>query len=122
MSAFFLRIATPEKDAYSGEVEYLSVSTPCGRAGFMAGALPSVGVLKSGRVDIKSGDGAQTFMCGDGIFRVAKDGVTVITSRCVFDGEDEIEQPADGGRSVDYAKAKIASSILGVKDKNKIDD
>ena len=89
MNSFFLQIATPDRDFFSGEVEYLSVDTPTGREGFMRGALPKIAVLSAGKIEINV-DGQKTaFVCSDGIIYVKPDGISLLTGSCRNAGEAE---------------------------------
>lgn len=129
MSKFYLRIATPESDFFCGEIEYLSVDTPDGRAGFMRGALPRVAVVSAGYIEISDDGDKKRFDCGDGVLCVDADGVIVVTSYCAdsvkdggvtADGEN-IERTASD-REHDYAKARIMSAMYKLKNKDNTDD
>ena len=132
MSAFKLTVSTPDEIFYTGDVEYLSVDTPSGRAGFMRGALARICAVKAGRIDVKSAAVAESYYCGDGIMRVGADGVEIILSACARQplsaakgeagGVTDKARKADDGREFKYAKAKIASSILKMKDKAQSDE
>ena len=130
MSTFYLRIATPTREVYSGEVEYLSVNTPTGRAGFMRGAIPRVAVVSEGRIEIKSTAVDDKLLCGDGIMQITPHGVNLLLPYCRHESDAADEQsnlsgaekkPTDG-RNYRYAKARIASSILKMKDKSQGND
>lgn len=109
-----LNIITPEKVFYEGAVEYLSLEAPDGRVGFMRGALPRVSVLKAGRLSIKAESVDESFMCGDGIVRVTKDGVTVLTSYC---GQKRETDGSAADVDFKYVKAKIVSAVSSTTDK-----
>ncbi|MDE7165389.1 MAG: hypothetical protein K2O04_08225 [Clostridiales bacterium] len=118
--SFSLRIATPALDVFSGTVDYVSLNTPDGRAGFLRGALPRVAVLSAGIIEITVGDEKISLYGADGIFSISSDGMTIVTSSC-YDSEQpqqEIE-PVDSnaGRQERYAKARIASSLIKMKGK-----
>lgn len=131
MSTFDLHIATPEDDFYSGEVEYMSFDAPDGRVGIMRGALARIIALKAGRIDIKAPSLEESFYCGDGIVRIDNSGVIVLTSRCgKQDGDERGVISEDNSQPINdvdnhelkYVKAKIAASMLKMKEKNKPDD
>ncbi len=117
MSSFYLRIATPDADRFSGRVEYVSLDTPDGRIGLMRGALARIAVLDAGRIEITDGGTKKIFVCGDGLVRVDAGGVTVLTSKC--GPQDENEDAADKGSVSDLklAKVAIASSLKKMKEK-----
>ena len=113
----------------------MSMDAPDGRIGFMSGALPRVAVLKAGRIEItaasalKSAALNEAFVCGDGIVRVGEDGITVLTAFCkkadeIDKGNEQSDAKRDGAvrHEFKYAKARIASNILKMKDKVSSDD
>ncbi len=122
MSSFFLKIATPDRDFFSGKVEYLSVNTPNGREGFMRGAIAKIAVLSAGKIEITV-DGQKTaFTCSDGIICVKSDGISLITGFCRNADEPEVEEQVSSDKEYKFAKAKIASSIKQLRDKNLPDE
>ncbi|MDE6200982.1 MAG: hypothetical protein K2M47_03785 [Clostridiales bacterium] len=120
MSTFALRIATPARDVFSGNVDYVSVNTPDGRAGFLRGALPRVAVISEGVIEITVGDEKISIYSTDGILSITADGMTIVTA----DGYD-LAQARDESAMLDdnaglrykYAKARIASSLIKMKGK-----
>ena len=77
----------------------------------MRGALARIAVLDAGRIEITDGGTKKIFVCGDGLVRVDAGGVTVLTSKC--GPQDENEDAADKGSVSDLklAKVAIASSL-----------
>ncbi|MDE5562053.1 MAG: hypothetical protein K2J01_00625 [Clostridiales bacterium] len=120
MSTFALRIATPARDVFSGNVDYVSVNTPDGRAGFLRGALPRVAVLKEGVIEVTVGDEKISLYSTDGIFSITTDGMTVVASDCydLAQAQDDSVQLDDSAVRYKYAKAQIASSLIKMKGKN----
>lgn len=120
MSTFALRIATPVRDVFSGTVDYVSLNTPDGRAGFLRGALPRVAVLTEGVVEITVGDEKMLMYCADGIYSISAGSMTVITSDCydMAQAQADSDTAEEGsGRQYEYAKARIASSLIKMKGK-----
>lgn len=120
MSTFALRIATPARDVFSGNVDYVSVNTPDGRAGFLRGALPRVAVLSEGVIEVTVGDEKISLYSTDGIFSITTDGMTVVASDCydLAQDQDDATRLDDGaGMRYKYAKARIASSLIKMKGK-----
>lgn len=115
MSTFDLTIVTPSGEAFSGDVEYLSVPLSDGRAGFMRGALPRVCVLAAGEIKATLPQSEKRFMCGDGIVRVSKSGISVLTSECKDMSATQIAQDKADDEQIKYAKVKIASAINASK-------
>lgn len=117
--SFNLRIATPALDVFSGKVDYVSLCTPDGRAGFLSGALSRVAVLSAGLVEITIADEKMSLYCADGIYSITADGMTIVTS-CCSDSEKPPEDTASiscsgAGRQERYVRARIAASLIKMK-------
>ena len=123
MSTFSLRIVTPERDVFSGTVDYVSVETSDGRAGFLRGALPRVAVLKEGVIEVTVGNEKMGFYAADGVYSIINGGMIVATSDCYDMSKDSGDAAVDkrADREFDYAKAKIASAMLKIKGKKSAD-
>lgn len=125
MIAFGLRIVTPTGELYSGTVDHVSLNTPDGRAGFMRGALPRVAVLAAGTVKITVDGTVRDIECGDGLYCIDKNGMTIITS-----AEDAVTFSPKPVQSADdsdcarlkYARARIESNMVKMKGKNYPDE
>lgn len=113
MSTFSLRIATPERDVFTGAVDYVSLNTPRGRAGFLAHALPRVAVLSEGVVEITVNDEKIELYCLDGIFSIDEQGIVVITAEC--NDVAERDRLQSGGGQYKFVKARIASNLIKMK-------
>lgn len=115
-----MRIATPARDVFSGNVDYVSVNTPDGRAGFLRGALPRVAVLSEGVIEVTVGDEKISLYSTDGIFSITADGMTVVASDCydLAQAQDDGFPLNDNAVRYKYAKARIASSLIKMKGKN----
>lgn len=118
MNTFRLRIVTPASDFYTGDIEYMSADTVDGRIGFMRGALPRVCILSAGVIEIKTSVISQRVLCGDGLISVGRDGITVLSERCRFDGDDEDrsdEMYDEHGGRYNEMKAELAKSFKKMK-------
>lgn len=113
---FRLSIITPQGEFLSTQADYICVNTPNGRAGFMKGALPRITVVSEGVTEVTDTDGKACYECGDGFLRVEKLGISLIVSYCKVAGEKEQEQAQTSSRTVEYAKAKIASTVRRLND------
>ena len=123
MSTFSLRIVTPDRDVFSGMVDYVSVETSDGRAGFLRGALPRVAVLKEGLIEVTIGNDKISFYTSDGVYNITKSGMTIASSDCydISAGRDTEVVDEQSGRTLDYAKARIESSMMKMKGKKSSD-
>ena len=124
MKTFHLHIVTPVRDFYSGEIESLTVDTPSGREGFLYGALPRVLILKEGVIEIETAVLQLKVLNGDGFVCVGKDGVTVLSESCMFEGDDAPtdttgDQAEASLREYKTAKANMTSTFIKMSDKSK---
>ncbi|MCM1367293.1 MAG: hypothetical protein NC184_00570 [Roseburia sp.] len=119
MSAFRFRIITPEREFYSGEIEYFAAYAPDGKIGFLHGAMPRIVSLSAGRIEFKTSVLGMSAICGDGLIKIDGDGITVVTESCRFENEPApTESAAKSDKTVfDKAKVRIASSFKKLKDK-----
>ena len=122
MNSFRLHIVTPDSDFYTGDIEYLCVDTPNGKEGFMHGALPRIAVLSAGSIEIKTSVLELKAHCGGGLVYVNRDGITVLTENCRFDGDEdeglskEEEYKSASDNEYKTAKVKLAQSIKRMRD------
>ena len=123
MSTFSLRSVTPDRDVFSGMVDYVSLDTTDGRVGFLRGALPRVAVLKQGLIEVTIGKDKISFYTSDGVYNITKSGITIASSDCydISAGREKEADTEQSGRNVDYAKARIASSMMKMKGKKSSD-
>lgn len=118
MKTFLLHIVTPERDFYSGEIEYLSVNTPDGKAGFLCGASPRVLLLSAGEIVVKTSVVETRMTAGDGIVNVTGDGITVVTESCRLadDGENsDVQAVSDEGKEYKRMRAKLATAVKNMR-------
>ena len=108
------------RDVFSGTVDYVSLNTPDGRAGFLRGALPRVAVLSEGVMEVIICDEKMRLYCADGIYSISAGGMTVITSDCYDMAQSQADSDISDdnvGRQYEYAKARIASSLIKMNSK-----
>lgn len=79
---FNLRILTPERQFFKGQVESLTVTTMDGRYSFLADHIPTVMPLVVGTLDIKTGNEAMTVFNSEGFLEVRHDNVMVYVQAC----------------------------------------
>ncbi|MCH5162537.1 MAG: hypothetical protein J1G38_03510 [Clostridiales bacterium] len=116
-----MHIVTPSSDFYTGEIEYLCVDTPDGKVGIMHGAISRIAVLSAGCIEIKTPVLEQRAYCGDGLFFVNSDGVTILTEKCRFEGDEEDDAPeseydAASAHAYKTAKAQLAATLKHMRE------
>ena len=116
MNTFLLKIVTPSSEFYTGEVNYLCIDTPDGKLGFLRGAIARVGLISRGVMEISTSVLKMRAVCGDGIYKVDKDGVLILVDSCAFEGDDGETFADREDVNIDNAKVQIASMFKKMKD------
>ena len=80
MKSFRLLIATPTGKGFDGEATQLSVMGECGSLSIMAGHIPFVTNVKSGKCRIYTNNKVLDCECLGGLLSVTKDCVSLITT------------------------------------------
>jgi F-type H+-transporting ATPase subunit epsilon len=84
---FHLKILTPERQFFEGDVESLTVTTTDGRYSFLAGHVPTVMPVAVGSLVIKSPDGTEEAFASEGFLEVDHEGLNVYVQACEHPGE-----------------------------------
>ncbi len=80
MNTFFLRVATPDGDAFKGEAIILVVRGVEGELAVMAGHIPFVTAVKPCKIKIETEDDEFFATIGGGILSVSKDETVLLSS------------------------------------------
>lgn len=108
MKKFLLEIITPERQAFSEEVEFVGVPTRDGRIGVLAHHAPIFTEIVEGEIKISIGNKEYFLAIGGGFMDVRKNKVSILVSQAVH--ADELNEAAinkakEAAREV-LAKAK----------------
>jgi F-type H+-transporting ATPase subunit epsilon len=116
MNSIHLDVVTPERIAYSDDINFISVPTPDGALGILPKHTNLIALLDEGEIKIKS-QGKETYLAiGGGFMEITRDHVLILVSRAYHAdelNETEIrkaqasarEALANKGKAVDYANA-----------------
>lgn len=105
---FLLEIITPERKAFSQEVDLVSVPTPDGVIGVLARHMPLFTSITEGEVKIVNGNQEYFLAIGGGFMQVLKDKVIILVSRAVHAdelNEEEIKKAEREAKEI-FAKAQ----------------
>jgi F-type H+-transporting ATPase subunit epsilon len=112
MAKFLLEIITPQRQAFSEEVDMVVVPTTGGVVGVLAHHEPLFSSLTEGEIKI-SNAGKDFFLAiGGGFMEVAKDKVSILVSRAVH--ADELNE-AEIKKAQDAAKQAITNKAKGAE-------
>lgn len=91
MTAFRLRIITPEKIFFDGDTEQITVRTTEGDIGILARHENFVSILPSGAMKIKINNEFRIAAVSEGIIKVSKNETTIIANAVEWSDEIDIE-------------------------------
>jgi F-type H+-transporting ATPase subunit epsilon len=97
MATFHFDLVSPEKMAFSGEVDQVDIPGSEGDFGVLAGHAPVVAGVRPGIITVFAGDTHEKFIVLGGVAEVSEKGLTVLTE--VATSMDELD------------KAKLAETI-----------
>lgn len=109
MAAFKLRVVTPDRIVYDGDVTFLLVRTTAGDVGIMANHTGYTAPLAIGtmKVEFDSKEDARFAAIGGGFLKVGGNVATIVTNTCEW--QDEIDVPR-AQRAAERARARIEKS------------
>lgn len=113
MTSFQLDIVTPEKIAYAGHVEMVTVHSSTGVIGILAHHVPLFSRLIEGELVIRKGKEETYFAIGGGFVHVTTEKVTIlVTSASHADEINEAEVLSAKKRAEEALKGKSADVEL----------
>ena len=89
MTRLYLKVVTPDKLFFEGEIDMLVARTIEGDVGILLNHSPLVTILDIGRLVIKDGDERKVAACAGGYIDVRNNNITVVSDACEW--EDEID-------------------------------
>ena len=104
MSNLAVTFKTPTEAVFVGESSSVIFRTPLGQITILPLHEPMVGVIEIGEVKITSAGSTKTFLSGRGIFKIAKDELTILTDEAHSPSNLTIDQIEEAKR-----KAKLLS-------------
>jgi F-type H+-transporting ATPase subunit epsilon len=105
MATFHFDLVSPEKLAFSGEVDQVDVPGVEGEFGVLAGHAPVVAAVRPGILTITSGDTHQKIIVLGGLAEVSEKGLTVLAD--VATSIQELDR-AQFAESISEMEAKLA--------------
>lgn len=117
MAPIHLDIVTPQKLAYSQDVDFVSVPTPMGTTGVLPRHTDLVTMLEEGEIKVKAKGQEMYFAIGGGFMEVTRKRILILVSRAFHAeelNESEIKKAqmaakevlAQKGKAADYAQAQ----------------
>ena len=116
---FMLKISTPEKEFYSGNVDSLIITTPEGEMGVLPGHMTAVVALDIAPIKFKEGDEWQEAAVSGGFASIRSDHVDILADAAEWPEDIEVNRALDAKRraeerlqnhlnEVEYVRSQLA--------------
>ena len=116
---FNLRIISPTRIFFDGDVDMVEMKTTEGEIGVLAGHIPLTAILEPGVLRIKQEGNVREAALHDGFVEIQKDRVTVLAESCEWPDEIDVERANEakeraerriksGKAEVDKLRAELA--------------
>ena len=89
---FKLRIVSPDREFYCGDVDMVEMVTTEGEIGVLKGHIPLTAVAAPGILKIHEEEGIKEAVLIDGIIRVMQDNVTILAEDCNWPEEIDLNR------------------------------
>lgn len=100
-----LEIVTPERLAYSDEIDMVLVPSIDGELGILPHHTPLVSILGVGELRIRKGDSEESFAIAGGFLQVRPDKVVVMAETADMAAEIDLERAEEARREAERALA-----------------
>lgn len=117
---FNLRVVSPDREFYNGEVEMVEMVTTEGEIGVLKGHIPLTAVAAPGTLKIHEAEEVKEAVLIDGIIRILQDNITILAQDCKWPDEIDIERAREAkiraerrlrgeeGSSINMDRAELA--------------
>ena len=92
MNRLYLKVVTPDKLFFEGEIDMLVARTIEGDVGILLNHSPLVTILDIGRLVIKDGDERKIAACAGGYIEVRNNNITVVSDACEWEEEIDLNR------------------------------
>jgi F-type H+-transporting ATPase subunit epsilon len=109
-----LEIVTPDRRAYTGEADSVTLPTALGSIGILKGHLPLTSIIEAGEV-VVSLNGKTTRLAVDkGFVRVVSDKVSVVTEAAIDEAKIDL-------KAIDQAEERARKAVEAARGQKEID-
>ena len=117
---FNLRVVSPDREFYNGEVEMVEMVTTEGEIGVLKGHIPLTAVAAPGTLRIHEAEEVKEAVLIDGIIRILQDNITILAQDCKWPEEIDLVRAQEAkiraerrlrgeeGSSVNMDRAELA--------------
>ena len=111
MNQITLRIATPERWFFNGEVESVTLVSTDGEIGVLAGHMPTVVALRAGPVRFKTGDGWREAALTGGFAEIENDYISILSDTAEWPEEIELNRALEAKRRAEERISARSSEV-----------
>jgi F-type H+-transporting ATPase subunit epsilon len=109
-----LEIVTPDRRAYTGEADSVTLPTALGSIGILKGHLPITSIIEAGEVVVVLNGKTSRLAVDKGFVRVVSDKVSVVTEAAIDEAKIDL-------KAIDQAEDRARQAVGEEKGKKEID-
>ena len=109
-----LEIVTPDRRAYTGEADSVTLPTALGSIGILKGHLPLTSIIEAGEVVVTLNGKITRLAVGKGFVRVVSDKVSVVTEAAIDEAKIDL-------KAIDQAEERARQAVEAARGQKEID-
>ena len=109
-----LEIVTPDRRAYTGEADSVTLPTALGSIGILKGHLPLTSIIKAGEVIVVLNGKTSRLAVDKGFVRVVSDKVSVVTEAAIDEAKIDL-------KAIDQAEERARQAVEAARGQKEID-
>ena len=109
-----LEIVTPDRRAYTGEADSVTLPTALGSIGILKGHLPLTSIIEAGEVVVVLNGKTSRLAVDKGFVRVVSDKVSVVTEAAIDEAKIDL-------KAIDQAEERARQAVEAARGQKEID-
>jgi len=109
-----LEIVTPDRRAYTGEADSVTLPTALGSIGILKGHLPITSIIEAGEVVVVLNGKTSRLAVDKGFVRVVSDKVSVVTEAAIDEAKIDL-------KAIDQAEERARKAVEAARGQKEID-
>ena len=109
-----LEIVTPDRRAYTGEADSVTLPTALGSIGILKGHLPITSIIEAGEVVVVLNGKTSRLAVDKGFVRVVSDKVSVVTEAAIDENKIDL-------KAIDQAEERARQAVEAARGQKEID-
>jgi F-type H+-transporting ATPase subunit epsilon len=112
--SLILEIVTPDRRAYTGEADSVTLPTALGSIGILKGHLPITSIIEAGEVVVVLNGKTSRLAVDKGFVRVVSDKVSVVTEAAIDEAKIDL-------KAIDQAEERARQAVEAARGQKEID-